>query len=91
VEKISVIKKNGLPLNEQDKKNFRDRLAIVCFQLGFVIVEEESLPSITAEDLESLPEEAEVIDDVGQKYDPTLTKEDLQISRVNPNCEVCDD
>ena len=69
MDKIRVIKKNGLPLNEKDKANFRDRLAIVCFQLGFVVLdddnEEESLPSITAED--------------------------LQISKVNPNCEVCDD
>ena len=74
MDKIRVIKKNGLPLNEQDKKNFRSRLAIVCFQLGFVIVDED-----------------EVIDDVGQVYNPTFTKEDLQISKVNPNCEVCDD
>ena len=69
MDKIRVIKKNGLPLNEKDKANLRDRLAIVCFQLGFVVLdddnEEESLPSITAED--------------------------LQISKVNPNCEVCDD
>ncbi len=68
MEKISVIKKNGLPLNEQDKKNFRDRLAIVCFQLGFVIVDDED--KVT-----------------GKAY----TKEDLQLSQVNPNCEVCDD
>ena len=65
MDKISVIKKNGLPLNEQDKENFRSRLAIVCFQLGFVIVEDEDKP--------------------------TYTKEDLQLSKVNPNCEVCDD
>ena len=38
MDKINIIKKNGLPLNEQDKENFRSRLAIVCFQLGFVIV-----------------------------------------------------
>jgi hypothetical protein len=69
MDKISVIKKNGLPLNEQDKKNFRSRLAIVCFQLGFVIVEDD-------DKVESLP---------------NITAEDLQISKVNPNCEVCDD
>lgn len=68
MNKISVIKKNGLPLNEQDKENFRSRLAIVCFQLGFVIVDDED--KVT-----------------GNAY----TKEDLQLSKVNPNCEVCDD
>ena len=41
MNKINIIKKNGLPLNEQDKENFRSRLAIVCFQLGFVIVDDE--------------------------------------------------
>ena len=65
MDKISVIKKNGLPLNEKDTENFRSRLAIVCFQLGFVIVDDED----TA----------------------TYTKKELQISEVNPNCEVCDD
>ena len=69
MDKIRVIKKNGLPLNEQDKENFRSRLAIVCFQLGFVILEDE--------------------DD--WVLEPTYTKDDLQLSKVNPNCEVCDD
>lgn len=69
MDKIRVIKKNGLPLNEQDKKNFHNRLAIVCFQLGFVILEDE--------------------DD--WVLEPTYTKDDLQLSKVNPNCEVCDD
>jgi len=69
MDKIRVIKKNGLPLNEQDKENFRSRLAILCFQLGFVILEDE--------------------DD--WVLEPTYTKDDLQLSKVNPNCEVCDD
>ena len=70
MNKINVIKKNGLPLNEQDKENFRSKLAILCFQLGFVILEE---------------------DEDDWVLEPTYTKDDLQLSKVNPNCEVCDD
>jgi hypothetical protein len=47
------------------------------------VEKEKPKGTYTAEDL--------VIDDVGQVYNPTFTKEELQISKVNPNCEVCDD
>lgn len=84
--KFNITRKDGKQISKEDIQTFYLHLSVVCMKLGLYaedVEKEKPKGTYTAEDL--------VIDDVGQVYNPTFTKEELQISKVNPNCEVCDD